>query len=408
MSILKPSDPSLSILEQNSNTQDVGTQLLCKLQEWGKDLGFSQIGIASVDLSHAEPGLMEWLEKGFHGEMEYMSRHAALRARPSELVPGTLSVITASMNYLPSNTPTEGSEWIQIERDRLSRPDEGVISIYARGRDYHKVFRQRLESLAKKVRQQIGHFGYRVFTDSAPVLEVELAQQSGLGWRGKHTLLINREGGSMFFLGEIYADIYLEPTPKTENHCGSCSACLTICPTAAIVAPYKLDARKCISYLTIEHPGPIPLELRSKMGNHIYGCDDCQTICPWNKYAQPSTIVDFDVRPALMNTTEQEQMVKGMSGSKKLIQYLSWSQEEFEKNTSGTPIRRIGYERWLRNISVAMGNALRCFDKVACESDQHASQKEIIKALEDRAQYPSPLVKEHVSWALSQEQVLQK
>ncbi len=378
----------------------VGKQLLSKLQHWGEELGFAQVGIASIDLSHAEPGLLDWLEKGFHGEMEYMSRHGTLRSRPSELMPGTLSVITARMNYLPKNTPTENAEWIQIERDKLSDLERGVISIYARGRDYHKVLRQRLESLAQKISQQIGHFGYRVFTDSAPVLEVELAEQSGLGWRGKHTLLLNRQGGSMFFLGEIYTNIPLEPTPKVESHCGSCSSCIDVCPTAAIVAPYKLDARKCISYLTIEHPGPIPLELRPKMGNHIYGCDDCQTICPWNKYATPSGLEDFDVRAALMDTVEQKQMVKGVSESKKLIQYFSWTEEEFEKNTSGTPIRRIGYERWLRNIAVAMGNALRRTGHTVFEYPISVGQMQIRKALEGKTQHPSALVREHVTWAL--------
>ncbi|HEY1230274.1 MAG TPA: tRNA epoxyqueuosine(34) reductase QueG, partial [Ramlibacter sp.] len=250
---------------------------------WGRELGFSQIGVAGVDLSDAEPGLLQWLSNGWHGEMAYMQTHGLKRARPADLVPGTLSVITARMDYLPSATP-EG--WQAIEFDRLRRPGEGVVSLYARGRDYHKVLRQRLQKLADRIAQDLGPFGQRAFTDSAPVLEVELATRSGQGWRGKHTLTLSREAGSMFFLGEIYVDLELPATEPETAHCGTCGACIDICPTGAIVGPQRLDARRCISYLTIEHAGPIPEELRPKIGNRIYGCDDCQLVCPWNKFAQ--------------------------------------------------------------------------------------------------------------------------
>ena len=390
-----------SNLEQKPQLESSRGLSLDDLQVWGEELGFSQVGVSSIDLTHAEPGLTEWLEKGFHGEMEYMSRHGLTRARPAELIRGTLSVITARMNYLPSDTSTRDLIWIQQERDRLAKVDEGVISVYARGRDYHKVLRQRLDKLAQKVREKFSNLGYRVFTDSAPVLEVELGAQSGLGWRGKHTLLINKEAGSMFFLGEIYVDIPLEQTPKVENHCGSCTACIDVCPTGAIIEPYVLDARKCISYLTIEHSGSIPLELRPKMGNHIYGCDDCQTACPWNKYAQVSCIDDFDVRPTLMNKADQKNLINGVWDSKKLVEYFSWTHEEFESNTAGSAIRRIGYERWLRNIAVAMGNALSQYKSNPLLMNS-SSQELITQALNFRINHSSPLVAEHLSWALQQ------
>ncbi|MBT9506436.1 tRNA epoxyqueuosine(34) reductase QueG [Rhodoferax sp.] len=343
------------------------------MQAWARELGFSQIGVAGVDLSSSEAGLSAWLARGFHGDMAYMAAHGLKRARPAELVPGTVSVITARMDYLPAATP---DGWQALEFDRLRRPHEGIVSVYARGRDYHKVLRQRLQSLSDRIAEHLGPFGHRVFTDSAPVLEAELAARSGQGWRGKHTLLLSREAGSMFFLGEIYVDLALPPSAAVTGHCGSCSACIDICPTQAIVAPHRLDARRCISYLTIEHAGPIPLELRPLMGNRIYGCDDCQLICPWNKFAQRSVLPDFDER-------------KGLVGSQ-LVTLLGWSEEEFLRFTEGSPIRRIGHERWLRNIAVAMGNALRA-------GDPDASLR---TALALRALHPSDLVREHVAWAL--------
>lgn len=352
---------------QNTSPLDVA-----RLAQWAHALGFSQIGVAGVDLSSAEPGLLAWLDNGFHGEMAYMQAHGLKRARPAELVPGTVSVITARMDYLPAATP-EG--WQAIEFERLRRPREGIVSLYARGRDYHKVLRARLQSLSERIAEAVGPFGWRVFTDSAPVLEVELASRSGQGWRGRHTLVLNREGGSMFFLGEIYVNFALAPTPPVADHCGTCSACMQVCPTAAIVAPYRLDARRCISYLTIEHAGPIPLELRPLMGNRIYGCDDCQLACPWNKFARRSPLPDFDARP-------------GLAGSA-LVELFAWTEEEFLRKTEGSPIRRIGHERWLRNIAVAMGNALRATD----DADLRA-------ALQARMQHPSSLVREHVAWAL--------
>lgn len=418
---------------------DIKTELLPLIQAWGAELGFSQIGVASVDLSHAEQGLLNWLEDGFHGDMHYMAAHGLKRARPAELVPGTLSVITARMNYLPRSTAVGEGAWALEERGRLERAHEGVISVYARGRDYHKVMRQRLARLALKIQERVGTFGYRVFTDSAPVLEAELGAQSGLGWRGKHTLLLSRDSGSMFFLGEIYLDMNLQPTPAQEPHCGTCRSCIDVCPTGAIIKPYVLDARKCISYLTIEHAGSIPLELRPKMGNHIYGCDDCQTTCPWNKYAQPSELHDFDVRSELFNGLSQtkkfENLQSGASESGSLIYYFSWSEEEFELKTRGTAIRRIGYERWLRNVAIAMGNALRvlggslldssadtsadtstylstsssalptrvhALEQERNRSNAQSQYTEIEQALISRLNHPSPLVVEHVHWALAQ------
>jgi epoxyqueuosine reductase len=344
--------------------------LLPRLQLWAAELGFAHIGIAGVDLSSAEPGLLEWLAQGFHGEMAYMASHGLKRARPAELVPGTLSVITARMDYLPRTTP---EDWSAQELARLARPGEGIVSVYARGRDYHKVLRQRLQKLAERIAAHMGPLGHRVFTDSAPVLEAELAARSGQGWRGKHTLLLNREAGSMFFLGEIYVDVALPPSAPVQAHCGSCSACITVCPTQAIVAPHRLDARRCISYLTIEHAGAVPLELRPLMGNRIYGCDDCQLVCPWNKFAQRSPLADFDPR-------------EGLSGQQ-LASLFAWTEDEFLQRTEGSPIRRIGHERWLRNIAVALGNALR-------------AGVDVRAALQSRRTHPSALVREHVEWAL--------
>jgi len=347
------------------------SQLVTRIQTLARELGFSQIGVAGVDLSSAEDGLMQWLAQGFHGEMNYMAAHGLRRARPAELVPGTVSVITARMNYLPRGTPPD---WQNIEFARLARPGEAVVSMYARGRDYHKVLRSRLQKLADGIAALVGPFGHRVFTDSAPVLEAELASRSGQGWRGKHTLVLDREAGSMFFLGEIYVDMALPPSAAVSAHCGSCSACIDVCPTGAIVAPHRLDARRCISYLTIEHAGPIPEALRAPMGNRIYGCDDCQLACPWNKFAQRSALPDFDPR-------------EGLAGSQ-LGELFAWSEPQFLANTEGSPIRRIGHERWLRNIAVALGNALRAGDGTAAD------------ALRTRVDDPSALVREHVAWAL--------
>ena len=313
-----------------------------------------------------------WLQHGFHGQMGYMAAHGLKRARPAELVPGTISVLTARMDYLPADAP-EG--WQGIEFSRLERPTEGVVSLYARGRDYHKVLRQRLQRLGEQIEAEVGALGYRVFTDSAPVLEAELATRSGQGWRGKHTLVLNRDAGSMFFLGEIYIDLALPPSTAADDHCGSCQACIDVCPTQAIVAPHRLDARRCISYLTIEHAGPIPLELRPLIGNRIYGCDDCQLICPWNKFAKRSALPDFDSRA-------------GLTGAQ-LVQLFGWSEADFLHHTEGSPIRRIGHERWLRNLAVALGNALRVAPDPVLE-----------QALARRLQHDSALVREHVAWAL--------
>ena len=355
--------------------------LFRQIQTWALELGFSQIGATGVDLSAAEPGLLSWLANGFHGDMSYMAAHGLKRARPAELVPGTVSVLTARMDYLPRTAQSDRADnWAERELQRLERPNEAIVSVYARGRDYHKVLRARLQKLSERIAEHISPLGYRVFTDSAPVLEAELASRSGQGWRGKHTLVLNREAGSMFFLGEIYLDIALPHSEPVTAHCGSCSACIDICPTKAIIAPHKLDARRCISYLTIEHAGSIPLELRPLIGNRIYGCDDCQLICPWNKFAQRSALPDFDERA-------------GLSGQQ-LSTLFAWTENDFLKFTEGNPIRRIGHERWLRNIAVALGNARR-----------HAAKLDISvidATLKTRASHASSVVREHVAWALLQ------
>lgn len=352
-------------------------ELLAHLREKAQALGFSQIGIATADLSEAEPGLLKWLEAGFHGGMSYMSKHGLKRARPQELVPGTLSIITARMDYLAPQTP---HGWQPIEWARLHQADHAGISLYARGRDYHKVLRPRLARLAESLASWVGPFGYRVFSDSAPVLEVELATRSGLGWRGKHTLALNREAGSTFFLGEIFLDLALPPTPASASHCGRCSACLDICPTQAIVAPYRLDARRCIAYLTIEHEGAIPLELRPLIGHRIYGCDDCQLICPWNKFAQRASLPDFDVRAVWEQPT--------------LLGLWQWSEAEFLRYTEGSAIRRIGFERWQRNLAVALGNGIR--SAAADASFQETARQ----SLHSRLASVTPMVAEHITWAL--------
>ena len=344
------------------------------MQAWARELGFSQIGVAGVDLSSAEPGLLQWLAQGFHGEMHYMQAHGLKRARPAELVPGTVSVITVRMDYLPQAT---ADGWQAVEWDRLKNPAEGIVSIYARGRDYHKVLRNRLQKLAERIAQEIGPFGHRAFTDSAPVLEAELASRSGQGWRGKHTLVLSREAGSMFFLGEIYVDFAIDPTEPVTAHCGNCTSCIDACPTGAIIAPHKVDARRCISYLTIEHAGGIPEDMRPLLANRIYGCDDCQLACPWNKFAKPSQLPDFDARA-------------GLTGSQ-LVHFFAWDETTFLRITEGSPIRRIGHARWLRNVAVALGNAWR-----------ETGQPELQAALQTHACHPDPVVAEHVAWALAQ------
>jgi epoxyqueuosine reductase len=301
-----------------------------------------------------------------------MAAHGMKRARPADLLPGTARVITARMDYLPRDA---GDDWAAAEQARLQTPGQAVVSIYARGRDYHKVLRQRLQRLADRLAEAIGPFGHRVFTDSAPVLEVELADRSGIGWRGKHTLALSRDAGSMFFLGEIYVDLPLPVTARVDAHCGSCQACIDICPTQAIVAPYRLDARRCISYLTIEHKGAIPRELRPMMANRILGCDDCQLVCPWNKYARRSSLPDFEAQAQWNDAT--------------LLQLWGWSESDFLKRTEGSAIRRIGYWRWRRNLAVAMGNALRATHDAAIE-----------QALRDALPQSDPMVREHIEWAL--------
>ena len=348
--------------------------LPASLRDWGRELGFSQIGVAGIDLGDAEPRLAAWLSNGFHGDMDYMAAHGTKRARPAELVPGTVSVITARLDYLPRGTD---AAWQQVEWDRLDDPRQATVSLYARGRDYHKVLRRRLQQLADRVAEAVGPFGHRVFTDSAPVLEVELATRSGLGWRGKHTLVLDRAGGSMFFLGEIYVDLALTPTEPVAPRCGTCRACIDVCPTQAIVAPYELDARRCISYLTIEAKGAIPVEFRAAIGNRVYGCDDCQLVCPWNKYATASPLADFDTRPAL--------------DAPSLLDLWAWSEDEFLRQTEGSAIRRIGHERWQRNLAVALGNALAATGDPAIRA-----------ALQARRPAATALVQEHIDWALQQ------
>jgi len=343
------------------------------IKAWGRELGFAEIAVADIDLSAVETGLRDWLDTGFHGEMDYMAAHGTKRSRPCELVPGTRRVITARMDYLPR---ASGADWRVQEEKRSRDPAAASISVYARGRDYHKVLRARLQQLAERIRVEVGEFGYRVFTDSAPVMEVALAEKSGLGWRGKHTLLLNRHAGSMFFLGEIYTDLPLPVDQPTSAHCGQCQACIDVCPTRAIVGPYRLDARRCISYLTIELKGRIPLEFRPLIGNRVLGCDDCQLVCPWNKFAQRASLPDFDVRNGLDGAT--------------LVELFAWSEQQFNENLEGSAIRRIGHERWLRNIAVGLGNA---------QSVPH-----IVAALRARADDSSLLVREHVEWALARHQ----
>lgn len=338
-------------------------ELTKNIKKWGLELGFQQVGITDTDLSQHEPAFLTWLEKGYHGEMHYMVKHGSKRIRPAELIPNTMRVISVRLDYLPPN-----SDLLKI----LRNSNKAYISRYALGRDYHKLLRKRLEQLASRIKQ-IAPTDYRVFCDSAPVLEKPLAEKAGLGWIGKHTNLINSKAGSWFFLGEIFTDLPLQiDEPQTKSHCGTCNACIAVCPTAAIVGPYQLDARRCISYLTIELKGSIPVELRPLIGNRIYGCDDCQLFCPWNKFAKFTEEKEFHPRHGL----EQAE----------LITLFAWEEKEFLQKTAGSAIRRIGHERWLRNIAVALGNAPKT--------------PEIITALKSRRNHPSPLVREHVNWAL--------
>ena len=342
------------------------TLLKSKVVSWCSELGFQQTGITNIDLSQAESRLNDWLRANFHGSMDYMERHGKKRSRPEELVPGTLRVISVRMDYLPE--PQEEA------RQRLDDGSSAYISRYALGRDYHKVLRSRLRALAQRIEDNVGEFGYRVFVDSAPVLEKALAEKACIGWVGKHTNLIDRDAGSWFFLGELYTDLPLPVDAHEESHCGTCTACIDVCPTKAIVAPYTLDARRCISYLTIENKGAIPVEFRKDLGNRIYGCDDCQLFCPWNKFAKLTTEEDFAPRHGL-DTAE-------------LTDLFLWNEATWLKKMEGSAIRRIGFERWIRNIAVALGNA--------------DTTPEVIAALKTRRQDDSPMVVEHVEWALEQ------
>jgi epoxyqueuosine reductase len=348
---------------QNAHSID-WVELAARIRQWGRELGFDAIGFAETALDAAEAELNDWLAAGFHGEMDYMASHGTKRSRPAELVPGTVSVITARMNYLPEAAPME---------DVLADGTRAALSRYALGRDYHKLLRARLQKLAGRIAEAIGPFGHRVFTDSAPVLEVALAEKSGLGWRGKHTLLLTREAGSYFFLGELYTDLPLPADAPQGDHCGSCRACLDVCPTQAIVAPYTVDARRCISYLTIELKGAIPEELRPLIGNRVYGCDDCQLACPWNKFARRTDEPDFRARNGLDTAT--------------LPELFAWEEDEFLHRTEGSAIRRSGHARWLRNIAVALGNA--------------PTSREVVAALESRRDADDPVVREAVEWALA-------
>ena len=334
----------------------------------GRALGFQQVGVADVDLGDAESRFKSWLARGFHGEMDYLSRHGSKRTRPAELVPGTVRVISARMDYWP-----EGSA---DPEKMLDNSPHAYVSRYALGRDYHKVLRTRLRRLAQFIRDRVGGSGFRVFVDSAPVLEKPLAQNAGLGWIGKHTNLLNTNAGSWFFLGELFTDIPLPVDVPARDHCGTCRACIDICPTGAIVAPYVLDARRCISYLTIELRGSIPVEFRSAIGNRVFGCDDCQLVCPWNKFAVPSSETDFAPRLSLDVAL--------------LVDLFRWSESDWDHGTRGSALRRAGYEGWLRNIAVALGNA--------------QTSPEVVAALGERIDHPSEVVREHVLWALEQHQ----
>jgi len=342
------------------------TALKRDVVQWCSELGFQQTGISGVDLQPAEDRLGDWLQSEFHGSMDYMARHGSKRSRPEELVPGTLRVISVRMDYLPEDQA--------LAKKLLDDGSSAYISRYALGRDYHKVLRGRLRNLARRIQENIGEFGYRVFVDSAPVLEKALAENAGIGWIGKHTNVIDRDTGSWFFLGELYTDLPLPVDPPEQSHCGTCTACIDVCPTKAIVAPYSLDARRCISYLTIENKQAIPVEFRKDIGNRIYGCDDCQLFCPWNKFALPTAEEDFAPRHGLATA--------------QLIDLFLWNEETWLDKTEGSAIRRIGFERWLRNIAVALGNA--------------KTTSAVVAALTTRQRDESPMVVEHVKWALTQ------
>ena len=347
-------------------------ELIATIRSWATELGFQDIGFTGVELGAHEAYLQKWLDAGYEGTMSWMARHGTKRSRPDELVPGTCTVISCRMDYLPE--PTDS-------REVIASSEKGFISRYALGRDYHKLIRSRLAKLAERIRTELASGEFRAFVDSAPVLERAIAEQAGMGWIAKNTMLINESAGSWFFLGEIYTDIPLTYSePKKEKHCGSCSACLGACPTDAFVAPFVLDARRCISYLTIEHKGSIDPELRSKMGNRIYGCDDCQLVCPWNKFASISKEPDFQPRADLANPD--------------LVSLFAWSEEEFEQRLQGSAIRRIGHERWLRNVAVALGNA--------------ETTDSVVSALKARADHPSEMVREHVAWALNRHELTER
>ena len=341
--------------------------LVPHIRRWGRELGFQQLGIADIDLSKAEARLFQWLQQGYQGDMHFLHKHGTKRSRPAELVPGTMRVLCVRMDYLPES---QAQSWQQL-RD----PRGAFIARYALGRDYHRLMRRRLQQLAQRMEAQIGPFGYRAFVDSAPVLEKPLAQQAGLGWMGKHTNLIHPRAGSWFFLGELYVDLPLPPDPPQSNHCGRCQACLDACPTGAILAPYVLDARRCIAYLTIEWKGSIPEDLRPKLGNRIYGCDDCQLVCPWNRFAQRTQEPDFLPRQGLDRAV--------------LLHLFRWTEEEFLRRTEGSPLRRLGHVAWLRNLAVALGNA--------------PPSAQIRAALREKQHHECELVREHVAWALARQ-----
>ncbi|HCP54752.1 MAG: tRNA epoxyqueuosine(34) reductase QueG [Pseudomonadaceae bacterium] len=349
----------------NSSALDPVT-LAQSIKDWGRELGFQQVGIASVDLGEHEAHLQRWLDAGYQGEMDYMAAHGSKRSHPEQLVPGTLRVITLRMDYLPGDTRMA---------EQLANPEKAYVSRYALGRDYHKLVRKRLQQLAERIQKEIGPFGFRAFVDSAPVLEKAIAENAGLGWIGKNTLVLNRKAGSYFFLGELFIDFELPiDPPHASEHCGRCTACLDICPTAAFVDPYVLDARKCISYLTIELKGAIPVELRAPIGNRVFGCDDCQMVCPWNRFAKATDKGDFKPRHDLDNA--------------ELAGLFMWTEDEFLSRTEGSPLRRTGYLNWLRNLAVGLGNA--------------PSTIPVLEALKARREHPSELVREHVEWALEQ------
>ena len=364
MIILCP-DEELALHQSPTHMTEDMAELKAAITSWGVELGFQQLGVSDIDLSEAERRFDSWIEDGRHGEMHYMHRHGRKRSRPEELVPGTLRVISVRMDYFPDDQQQAGA--------LLDHESRAYVSRYAVGRDYHKVMRNRLQKLATRSEKQVGKFGYRAFVDSAPVLEKPLAEKAGLGWLGKHTNLINKDAGSWFFLGELYTDLPLPVDDKADGHCGTCRACIDVCPTGAIVAPYELDARRCISYLTIELRDSIPIEFRTAMGNRIYGCDDCQLFCPWNKFARPTGERDFAPRHGLDDV--------------ELTELFSWSEAKWLERTAGSAIRRIGYECWLRNIAVALGNA--------------RTTPVIIQALQSRLDHDSDMVIEHVEWALA-------